>query len=188
MANLATNTAEMAEDIRGIKPPVEIPSIWSWVVVILVALVVAALVWWAWRKWRNRPDPASQVRVIPPHEKALAALQEALRLIAEPRPYCQAVSDAVRVYLEERFELHAPERTTEEFLFELQSTPRLTFSQKQSLANFLERCDLVKFAKFEPPQTALRDLHEAALKLISETEPPPLSKPGEAELAGVSAP
>ena len=99
--------------------------------------------------------------------------QEALDLLDQPKPFCTLVSDAVRLYLEERFSLRAPERTTEEFLTELQTTQHLTRPQKDSLADFLSRCDLVKFAKFEPPVTALQDIYQAALRLIEETEPKP---------------
>jgi hypothetical protein len=60
------------------------------------------------------------------------------------------------LYLEERFDFHAPERTTEEFLYELQATELLTRDQKESLAEFLKRCDLVKFAKYEPREPELR--------------------------------
>jgi hypothetical protein len=91
-------------------------------------------------------------------------------LIGDPRAFAIAVSDAVRVYLEERFTLRAPERTTEEFLRDLQKTSALTPQQKASLAAFLEQCDLVKFARFEPPESALRELHESALRLVHETQ------------------
>jgi len=182
--NTSTN-AGATNDIRDIKAPVPVSSGWTWVAWMLGGAVVLALLWWAWNRWRRKKsEPVPEV-LIPAHERARKKLEQALKLIDEPKPFCTAVSDALRLYLEERFGLHAPERTTEEFLFELQATPRLTFSQKQSLADFLERCDLVKFAKFEPPQTALRDLYEAALKLISETEPPPLAKPEAPQPAAV---
>ena len=80
------------------------------------------------------------------------------------------MSDALRVYLEERFRFHAPERTTEEFLIELQNTNILTVQQKQSLTDFLQSCDLVKFARYEPAESALRDLHHCALRLVDETQ------------------
>ena len=73
--------------------------------------------------------------------------------------------------MEERFEFHAPDRTTEEFLYELQESQLLTPSQKQSLADFLAGCDLIKFAKYEPTETELRALHASALRLVNETEP-----------------
>ena len=76
--------------------------------------------------------------------------------------------------MEERFEFRAPERTTEEFLRELGGTELLAGEQKESLGGFLESCDLVKFAKYEPAENELRQLHGAALKLVEETEPEPI--------------
>src|SRR5262249_25666994 len=111
------------------------------------------------------------VPVTPPHVRARQKLQEALALIAQPRPFCIMVSDTIRWYLEERFSFRAPERTTEEFLYELQGTDLLTPDQKTSLGEFLQRCDLVKFARYEPGEPELRDLHDSALRLIEETEP-----------------
>ena len=108
---------------------------------------------------------------MPAHVRARQKLQEALAFIAQPKPFCIAVSDTARGYLEERFEFHAPERTTEEFLYELQNTDLLTRDQKESLGDFLQRCDLVKFAQYEPREPELRDLHGSALRLVEETEP-----------------
>jgi hypothetical protein len=47
----------------------------------------------------------------------------------------------------------------------------LTPDQKDGLGEFLKRCDLVKFARYEPREPELRDLHESALRLVEETEP-----------------
>ena len=93
-----------------------------------------------------------------------------MALIADAPLFCIAVSDALRVYLEERFNFRAPERTTEEFLLDLKATTLLATEQKQSLAEFLEECDLVKFARFEPTEDELRRLHDAALRLVDETQ------------------
>jgi hypothetical protein len=35
----------------------------------------------------------------------------------------------------------------------------------------LESCDLVKFAKYEPGESELQELHHSAVKLVEETEP-----------------
>ncbi|MEI9866169.1 MAG: hypothetical protein WDN00_16765 [Limisphaerales bacterium] len=35
--------------------------------------------------------------------------------------------------------------------------------QKESLGGFLESCDLVKFAKYEPTETELHGLHHSAV-------------------------
>ena len=92
--------------------------------------------------------------------------QEALALIAQPKPFCILVSDTIRSYLEERFDFRAPERTTEEFLHELQDTDLLSPEQKESLGRFLESCDLVKFAKYEPGEPELRELHGSAVRWL----------------------
>jgi hypothetical protein len=116
------------------------------------------------------------VPIVPAHVRAKQKLEEALALLGQPREFCILVSDTIRWYLEERFDFHAPERTTEEFLHELKGTNLLTPDQKSSLGEFLNRCDLVKFARYEPAEPELRDLHASALRLIEETEPPPLSE------------
>ena len=115
-------------------------------------------------------------------------LQQALSLVPEPREFCISVSDTLRWYLEERFSLRAPERTTEEFLQELQSSDVLSSQQKLSLSDFLQRCDLVKFAKFEPREPELLELHDSALRLVDETAPyamPPAPNPPQSAGLGV---
>ena len=161
-------------DLRDIKPPVVIPSGWALVFWVVGALVFAALMLWLWRYWQKRRAEVPQVPVIPAHVRAKQKLAEALALIGQPREFCILVSDTIRNYLEERFEFHAPERTTEEFLYELRATNLLTGIQKESLGEFLQRCDLVKFARYEPREPELRDLHASALRLVEETEPAPL--------------
>ena len=159
--------------LRDIKPPVEIPSGWEWLIWVGTALVLAALLHFASRYWRKRKTAKPPIPEIPPHIRARRRLEEALALLGQPREFCIAVSDTARWYLEERFDFHAPERTTEEFLLELQGTDLLTSAQKMSLGAFLESCDLVKFAKYEPREPELRELHASALRLVEETEPRP---------------
>ena len=109
--------------------------------------------------------------VIPPHRRAKDRLRAATELISEPYRFCSLVSDVLRIYLEERFELHAPDRTTEEFLAELGGRSVLSESQKGTLAEFLSQCDLVKFARDEPTRTDLENLHQSAMRLVVETSP-----------------
>ena len=157
--------------LRDIKPPVDIPNGWSWVWWVLLALAAAALGFWAWRYWQQRRAQARVVPVVPPHIRAKQKLRDALALIGQPREFCVLVSDTIRCYLEERFDFHAPDRTTEEFLHELQGTNLLMPDQKESLGEFLKRCDLVKFARYEPGPPELQDLHASAMRLVEETEP-----------------
>src|SRR5437867_5876317 len=165
----ATNAS--SGDIRDVKAPVEIPSGWFWFWCVTGARAAAAVSCFAWRYWQNlRARPHALEVIIPPHERARRKLQQALKLIYEPRLFCIEVSDTLRAYLEEAFSMRAPERTTEEFLGELQSSALLSYSQKQLLGDFLMRCDLVKFARDQPPAEQLRELHQSACKLIDETQ------------------
>lgn len=176
-------TALATNDIRGLKGPVEIPREWAgylWMLGVLAA--IAALIWNRFlRRLRQRAFARfftkPEVKPIPPHVRARHRLHAALRHISDPRVFCFEVSETLRVYLEERFELRAPERTTEEFLVELQSSSALNAGQKESLAAFLGSCDLVKFARFEPNESALRELHESALRLVDETQFEPVAQP-----------
>jgi hypothetical protein len=163
--------AAQAQFHDGLKPLIDIPNGWLWVLWIVIALAVLAAAYLAWRWWRKKAARIAARPLIPPHVRARQMLDEALRLIGEPKPFSTAVSGTIRVYLEERFQFHAPERTTEEFLYELQGTDLLTTEQKGSLGEFLANCDLIKFAKYEPTEQELRGLHAAALKLVNETEP-----------------
>jgi hypothetical protein len=168
--------ASGTEDIRGVKPPVLIPSVWMWLGPVLAGLAVAllaALLVWYWRRRRSRMSALPAV-IIPPHVRARERLRGALELIGQPKPFCIAISHGLRVYLEERFQMRAPERTTEEFLDELQLSPRLSVRQKETLGDFLARCDLVKFAQHEPTEPELRELFEVAMRLVDETAAPEL--------------
>jgi hypothetical protein len=164
----------LTNDIRAIKPPVEIPNGWAWLGWTLAAAAILAIIGWAFVWWCRRQVAASVLPPAPPHVRAKLKLQAALALLSDPRLFCIEVSGILRVYLEERFNFRAPERTTDEFLVELQATSLLTPDQKQSLAEFLQDCDLVKFARFEPTQTALRGLLESALRLVDETQFEPI--------------
>ena len=201
MTNLSS-LAALTNDIRDIKPPVRIAGEWDWLwwslgVLLLAGGIVCFVL------WRRRQVPVVAPPVVPPHVRAKQRLAEALLLISDPDKFCTAVSHALRLYLEERFQLHAPERTTEEFLVELQESAALNAEQKKSLQLFLQSCDLVKFARLEPTESALRELHDSALRLVDETQfdpiqvggpgpvpvsvPPPLPPPA-APVSGPSSP
>ena len=119
---ITNSAASVANDIRDIKPPVEIPSGWEWLWWVLAALATIAVAVLIWRWWQKRRSQIPIVPPVPAHVRAKEMLAKALALIAHPKPFCTLVSDTVRTYLEERFDFHAPERTTEEFLHELRGT------------------------------------------------------------------
>jgi hypothetical protein len=164
----ATNTAE---DIRDLKGPVHIPSSYGWLWWVLLALVVAAAAYFFWRKLKLRKPLAKPEVAIPAHRRAKDRLRAAGELMSDPYRFCSLVSDVLRNYVEERFALHAPDRTTEEFMEELRSSQQLRANHKALLEDFLSRCDLVKFARFEPTEPELQLLLDSALRFVDETAP-----------------
>jgi hypothetical protein len=172
-SNSVLNAASSAagDSLRDIKPPIELPDPWKWVILGAAILLAAIAAWLLWRYWRKRQAAVPPIPIVPAHIRARRKLDEALALIAHRREFCTVVSDTIRGYLEERFNFHAPDRTTEEFLYELRETNLLAPDQKDGLGEFLKRCDLVKFARYEPREPELHDLHNSALRLVEETEP-----------------
>lgn len=180
LSTALTNAAGL--ELLDIAGPVAIPWDWrAWLLTGLVLLVLALLAWWAWRRFRRPPAPAPAAPPVPAHTRALNELEAALRDLGDPERFCTRVSGVLRGYLEERFGVNAPDRTTEEFLGELRGGGPLNLDQQGLLADFLTRCDAVKFARYPATEEELRGLHRAAWRLVRETEPvatpPPAAEP-----------
>ncbi len=163
------------KDLVDIRAPVYVFDQW-WLLFTAIGIGLIAVGLLIWFVLRRKNQPPTLPVIVPAHERARQKLQAALDLLDKPKPFCILVSDAVRLYLEERFELQAPDRTTDEFLDELRWRPVLSSGQKDLLRDFLVRCDLVKFAKVELAPNDLQGLYNSALTLIDQTaatEAPP---------------
>ncbi|MBX3746944.1 MAG: DUF4381 family protein [Verrucomicrobiae bacterium] len=189
----APDSPSLADGLRDIAGPVPVGSVWDWILwglvtALLLGAVAAALyLWWRARQRRlNRKEP--EPPPLPAHVRARQALDRALALLSDPDRFCTEVSRILRGYLEERFGWNAPDRTTEEFLAEMGGAAELPESHRELLADFLTRCDLVKFARHDPTEGELRGLHSAAIRLVEDTVPPPPPVGGvPAELARLKA-
>jgi hypothetical protein len=144
---------------------------WWWVFgAAFVALVAALVLVWLSRRRALRPVVAI---VVPAHVKALRELarwRKAVRATeAEIAAFYVGVSQVLRVYLEDRFGLHAPERTTEEFLRDLDGSEQLIREHRTELKGFLTQCDMVKFAKLLPSEAEHDKTYQLAESLIEST-------------------
>ncbi len=79
------------------------------------------------------------------------------------------LSSIVRTYLEHRYEIRAPELTTEEFLLVATARPELTEEHRGLLTPFLERCDRVKFAGYRPDTAESLATLSAARGFVEDT-------------------
>ena len=110
----------------------------------------------------------------PAHEVAYARLRA---LVAEElveagriKEFYERISGILRHYIEDRFDLHAPERTTEEFLAELRYAQTLASADKSVLEEFLTHCDLVKFAQHDPTTEQVQRTFDLVKDFIERTK------------------
>jgi Domain of unknown function (DUF4381) len=164
-------------DIRDIRGPISIPYEWLWAAYTLAALAAAAALYGAWRWYRTHAKLKARL----PFEIALDRLEAAKALLAENkvREYAFTVSEVIRVYIEQRFGEKAARRTTEEFLSDLlQQTGTPLAQHRRRLEDFLNYCDLMKFARWEASPRDLESMHESAREFVMETRPLPEAKAG----------
>lgn len=145
-----------------------------WWVVAAAAVLASLLVWALLRLRRTRTVAAHAVRTSA-FAEAHGRLQ---RLQAAGAPDAGALEQwfvelslVVRTYIEGRYGIRAPEKTTEEFLVIAAKHPDLSLEHRTLLQPFLRRCDEVKFAGYVPsPEESLAAL-DAALRFVEETKP-----------------
>lgn len=176
MVKTALDADEEDPTLRDIRGTVALPvgGIPTWVVLaagLVILGIVGGIILILWRREGAGPPPT------PADVQALGELDRlaADRLLESRRfqDYYVRLSDIVRWYIERRFDLRAPERTTEEFLREMERSRLLTTPQKQTLAGFLRSADLVKFARHEPPVDEGHRSLELARAFVIETPVPP---------------
>lgn len=159
-------------DIRDIKGP--LPYIHPFKIIIIVSIVLFLLGLIAFYFLRQeKKSPPGMTRELA-HIVALRKIKELKRkdLIGRglTKEFYFCLSLIVRQYLEDRFNLRAPEMTTEEFLLRLKESPLFSNDRKMALKEFLFQCDLVKFAKYAPSMTEIGGTVEAVINLIEQTK------------------
>ena len=174
-------------DIRDVKPPIEIP-LYVWLLILLAVCVLVAVIYFFIR--RRKKTVLSPVPAAPrsPWEIAYGRLEELSRKHYPEAgmfdPFYSALSDIVRHYLEDRFSINAPEMTTEEFLDYIKKAPITSVTGADHICNptggllrcstalkdFLNGCDMVKFAKYRPDALDAQANFDLAKKLIEETK------------------
>ena len=139
-------------DINDIAPPAKFPFGWKNVLIIIGCVAAAAAAFLI--LWKRRRIKEKIVPKLSAHEIAYRKLEALLaRELVEKKLYREftaEVADILREYIEDRFALKAPERTTEEFLVEVSPALPVDAQKKDILGQFLVHCDLVKFAALEP--------------------------------------
>lgn len=114
---------------------------WPWIALAIAALV-GGLLWWAWRRYRNRPLPPVDPYVRAQRDFALIEARELLQGAAS-REYVADMVDVTREYLAARVPGVRRSDTTSELLRAMQPEDGV----ETALPALLDRADLVKFAR-----------------------------------------
>lgn len=123
-----------------------------------------------------RPPKTTEIRRV--YKSAHAIAFERLKAIAAEnlveqgriKEFYEKLSTCLRQYIENRFQLRAPEQTTEEFLEQLKTSDALRLEHKQQLQKFLEHSDLVKFARYEPNPEQINESLTMAEEFVEKTK------------------
>src|ERR1700751_2079674 len=162
-------TILIAEEFHDITPPVDYSLIPPWLVfvIVFVALSLLGLVVWLLAK-RRRPAPPPKL----PREIALEELERISREIEKMNPYQFSirVSDILRKYVTQQYGLPATRQTSIEFLTALAKASPFSADEKSLLEDFLNRCDLIKFARYEATTSDSELLLGEAIRFVKGGE------------------
>lgn len=170
-----------AEEIRDIKPPVDVPG-GNFFLFLFLGLLVG-FVGFSIKSYLDRKNKI-QGFITPKSswDRAFDRLNDLrdrnLPAQGQLKEYYSELSLIIRQYMEERFLIKASEMTTQEFLNYLQNSEVLSPEQKGFLNDFLTACDMVKFAKHQMSQPEIEESLNLARQLVNETKALTVSSDG----------
>jgi Domain of unknown function (DUF4381) len=155
----------LAQEFHDITGPVEYFILKPWMIFCAVAglLLLIGLTTWLVKRWRNRP-----VVVQTPRQRALEQLARIGSQIDKLTPYQFSIraSDILRRYVTEQYQLPVTRQTSVEFLNALAAASPFSSEEQSLLTDFLNRCDLIKFARYEATCEDSRQLLSEADKFV----------------------
>lgn len=186
LPTLPQNAEDEGAQLFDYRAPIEVP-IRSWrLVFILLGVLAAGLLGWAFVKWLRRPRPeVVEAKQLAPLDVRTREALDALKASDLPakghvKDFYFRLSEIIRGYLGERYGFEALECTSSELFTSLRKlrTPGLP---EDKLMRFVSESDLVKYAKAEAPpamcESALAFGYELVEKTYTPPAPPPPSSP-----------
>jgi len=183
---VASTASPAAADIIDIRPPIHIATPFPWLAMSAAAISLVGIGAVAWNLVRRKCCKLA-------YEIALERLENTRPLMREfhAEPFCLAVSDVVREFIEEVLPVRAMRRTTNEFLRDLAKLPYLQLDpHRDTLANFLQQCDLAKFARWSLTVSQMEAMLSSAKDFVIDVGKPKPKKasslPAENSVAATS--
>ncbi|MFK7738150.1 MAG: hypothetical protein AB8B50_19135 [Pirellulaceae bacterium] len=201
---------EAARDLRPpmdeLLPPEERRNLWYLGAAVAVAItVLAATAYWLIKQRGVQVRRANAYDIAMQRLRPLLSQSSSGKVGAEQ--FFVEISDVVRRYLEDRFELRAPELTTDEFLQLASEKSGLSREHQHLLSEFLSQADVIKFAGVQASSQDIQRSSDLAMRFLEDTradapdvelrenpnggvdrEPPHGGRPALPDLAGTDAP
>jgi hypothetical protein len=173
------DTASKIFDIVGpYKAPLTLGEVLPWVLLVLIAGAVVWLIIRIIKKLRNTKEGV--VPVINPDPAHIIAFRQLEQLKEDKlsekgdlKGYYTRLTEIVRLYLENRFNVYSLELTTAETLAELKKTGFRDDDSFRKLKAVLTGADLVKFAKSIPDQTENEQQFGSTWEFVEATKAVP---------------
>lgn len=173
-------TKDQPIDIKAI---IEAPYSWAefsswmadnWWIVAISVVGLGLIGFGVWWYIRRRKAKIEATETIPPHVQAITSL-EALRndklwQNGRVKEYFSTLTDILRLYIERRYGVAAPEMTSAEIIATLKT---LNANDKKLIAQMrelLETADLAKFAKMKPSAEECETVYFDAYYYIEQTK------------------
>ena len=164
MALTVINPFESVDPKKGIsdiKKPIDSPfslaELLPYLKWIFLALVVIGLIVYLIIRYNRKADGPVVKKSKPKEPPHITALRDLNRIKAEKlwqkdkvKKYHSEITDTIRLYIENRFNIQSLEQTTEETLDALKGIELTDDNAYEKLKQILELADLVKFAKLKP--------------------------------------
>ena len=153
------------QQYHEIAPPINYSFFPTWAIFLasFVGLCLIGFIVWLLKR---RKKPALPPKT--PREIALEELDVIANEIETANPYQFSirVSDILRRYVTHQYGLPLTRQTSIEFLAALAKTKSFSADEKFLLEDFLNRCDLIKFARYEATSADSRRLLEEASRFV----------------------
>ncbi|GIV43269.1 MAG: hypothetical protein KatS3mg035_0392 [Bacteroidia bacterium] len=179
LIEVQTVAVDTTQEIKDIKEPIDVPFTFKellpyFIGGLIAIIIILLIVLYFLKRKKKAPQIIEEVKIIEPaHVIALRKLEELnqkkLWQQGKNKEYHSEISDIVRWYIEERYQITALEQTTGEILLSIRSLA-LSNELREKLQQLLSLSDLVKFAKAQPLPQENELSMQNAIDFIQQTK------------------
>jgi hypothetical protein len=146
--------------------------------VFLIFLLLVALILIILKKNKQMKTDLNEPEPVDPFEEALSCIEtlQSQRPPLSAKPFVFRLSEILRIYVERVFKVPAMELTGEEFMKEIASHSFFKNRYDQSLREFIDQGDQIKYSKEKTDDGQMTLLLDTALHFVKDTHAKMLEK------------